>query len=127
MPSWQPLIPDTTEQETTPTSQSDGVIPTQIVQFSKSKTTTAITPDDLSKDDFTKVPEEGNTLGGSNNTVVVSVLITMEPDLTDGSGMDTATTEGAEATGVIQVETVTSSEKKPVENLEPTGKNIQSI
>lgn len=113
-------VPDTKEQKTTPTSQSDGVIPTQIVEIDENKATTAVTPNDLSKDDFTKVPEEENPLGGSNDTIVVSAFTTLEPESTDGSGMDTPTTKGAEATGVIHIETATSSEKKPAENAEPT-------
>lgn len=69
------------------------------------------------------VPEEGNPTGGSN---VTSAFTTMEPDTRDGSGMGSAQLEEEKTTPVTNAETTTSSEKRPTETLEPTGKNIKS-
>ncbi|XP_027856424.1 aggrecan core protein [Xiphophorus couchianus] len=99
----QPLTDGTIESET---SSLEGLI---------NAPTPASTPDDLSKDDFTMVPEEGNPTGGSN---VTSAFTTMEPDPRDGSGMESAQLE-EKTTPVINAET-TSSEKRPIETLEPT-------
>ncbi|XP_014872904.1 lymphatic vessel endothelial hyaluronic acid receptor 1-like [Poecilia latipinna] len=99
----QPLTDGTTESETSETIPKEDRI---------NSPTAATTSEDLSKDDFTTVPEEGNPAGGSN---VTSAFTTMEPDPSDGSGMGPAQPEEEKPTPVINAETTTSSEKRPIE------------
>ncbi|XP_014861453.1 PREDICTED: lymphatic vessel endothelial hyaluronic acid receptor 1-like [Poecilia mexicana] len=107
----QPLTDGTTESETSETIPKEDWI---------NSPTAATTPEDLSKDDFTTVPEEGNPAGGSN---VTSAFTTVEPDPSDESGMGPAQPEEEKPTPVINAETTTSGEKRPIET---NGKNIKS-
>ncbi|XP_007545542.1 lymphatic vessel endothelial hyaluronic acid receptor 1 [Poecilia formosa] len=104
----QPLTDGTTESETSETIPKEDRI---------NSPTAATTSEDLSKDDFTTVPEEGNPAGGSN---VTSAFTTMEPDPSDGSGMGPAQPEEEKPTPVINAETTTSGEKRPIETNDAT-------
>ncbi|KAM4733645.1 CD44 antigen [Anableps anableps] len=99
----QPLTPGTTESVITPLEDLINV-------------TSATTPEDASKDDFTKVPDKENPLGGSS---VVSAFTTMEPNPSDGSGIEAIKPEEENTTPANYAKTATSSEKTTFEKSEP--------
>ncbi|XP_054897246.1 CD44 antigen-like [Poeciliopsis prolifica] len=118
------LLSDTTAL-TSPQPLTDGRIESETIPLENltNTPTPGTAPEDLSKDDFTSLPEEGNPFGGNN---VTSAFTTMEPDSHDGSGMELAQPEEEKTTPVINAETTTSSEKRPIEALEPTDANPNS-
>ncbi|PWA24851.1 hypothetical protein CCH79_00010023, partial [Gambusia affinis] len=110
------LLSDTTAL-TSPQPLTDATIEPETIppEDFRNAPTPASTPEGLSKDDFTTVPEEGNPTGGSNVTSAST-----EMDLHDGSGMTSDQPEEEKITPVINPETTISSERRPTEILEPT-------